>query len=76
MPSVTAARRYVGEVNNKTAPLLSQIQIGNPLYPPTVVTIYHIDQRSVGLHVGEDLCDAAVKRVGEIEVIVDGISIW
>ena len=33
--------------------------------------IHHVDQRSVGLRVGEDLRDAAAEGVGEIEVIVD-----
>ena len=34
--------------------------------------IHHVDQRSVGLNVGEDLGDAPVEGAGEIQVIVDG----
>ena len=39
---------------------------------PPPERIHHVDQRSVGLHVGEDLGDAPVEGVGEIQVIVDG----
>ena len=34
--------------------------------------IHHVDQRLVGLTVGEDLGGAPVEGAGEIQVIVDG----